>query len=64
MRTFCQNFIADESGVTAVEYALLAAAAATVFTVAGSSFYSKIGAALEGIIIEGSGSDSGTGSGF
>ena len=52
MHIFCRNFIADESGVTAVEYALLAAAAATVFTAAGDSFYKKISGALENILIQ------------
>lgn len=51
MRNFISDFLSDESGVTAVEYALLAAAAAGVFTVAGSSFYTKISAALEGITL-------------
>ncbi len=51
MKSFISNFLKDESGVTAVEYALLAAAAAGVFTVAGSSFYTKISTALEGITL-------------
>jgi Flp pilus assembly pilin Flp len=49
MIKFMEGFLQDESGVTSVEYALLAAAAAGVFTVAGSSFYTKISDALEGI---------------
>lgn len=45
-----KSFLQDESGVTSVEYALLAAAAAGVFTVAGTSFYTKISTALEGVL--------------
>ncbi len=52
MRNFISNFLSDESGVTAVEYALLAAAAAGVFTATGSSFYTKISGALENILIQ------------
>ena len=59
MRRFIESFLNDESGVTAVEYALLAAAAAGVFTVAGSNFYSKIQDALDGIIVSGDDSSSG-----
>jgi len=64
MLIFCKNFIDDESGVTAVEYALLAAAAASVFTVAGSSFYTKISTALDNILIEDGGSGGGSSSEF
>lgn len=39
----------SESGVTSVEYALLAAAAAAVVGVAGAAFYTKLQAALEAI---------------
>lgn len=47
-----RRFIENESGVTSVEYALLAAAAAAgVFTVAGSSFYTKISTTLENITL-------------
>ena len=53
MRNFISNFLRDDSGVTAVEYALLAAAAAAVFTAAGSSFYTKINGALVGISLSG-----------
>ncbi len=49
MVKFFIEFMRDEDGVTSVEYALLAAAAAGVFTVAGSNFYTKISDALEGI---------------
>ncbi len=47
MRSLISNFLSGENGVTAVEYALLAAAEAGVLTVAGSSFYTKISTALE-----------------
>jgi len=57
MRNLISELLSDESGVTAVEYALLAAAAAGVFTVAGSSFYTKISTALEGISL---GADAGS----
>ncbi len=59
MHIFYKNFIADESGVTAVEYALLAAAAASAFTIVGSSFYSTITETLNSILGESSGSGSG-----
>lgn len=49
MVLFINMFLADESGVTSVEYALLAASAAAVFTVAGTSFYTKISTVLDGI---------------
>ena len=42
MKKFVMNFIKNESGVTSVEYALLAAAAAGVFTVAGANFMKKL----------------------
>ena len=58
MDIFLKSFLADESGVTSVEYALLAAAAATVFTVAGANFYSKISTALDGILPQSGGSPS------
>ncbi|BDD93724.1 Flp family type IVb pilin [Pandoraea sp. XJJ-1] len=50
---FCQRFIQDESGVTAVEYGLIAALIAVVIlasvTIVGTqlnSTFSKIGSAL------------------
>ena len=60
MEKFVLKFMRDESGVTAVEYALLAAAAAGVFAVAGSNFYTKIQTALEGITLDSSSGDSGS----
>ncbi len=50
MYIFIESFLRDESGVTSVEYALLAASAAAVFTVAGANFYSKISTALDGVL--------------
>jgi Flp pilus assembly pilin Flp len=46
----------DESGVTAVEYALMAAAAAAVVGVAGTAFYTKLQTAFNEIDLSGGGS--------
>ena len=53
-----KKFAADESGVTAVEYALLAAAAAGVFATAGTTFYTKIETSLNGLFPDGGGTSS------
>lgn len=50
MKSFLFRLAKDEAGVTAVEYALLAAAAAGVFAVAGSSFYTDLNTALTNVI--------------
>ena len=55
MTKLLQNLWADESGVTAVEYALMAAAAAAVVGVAGTAFYTKLQTAFENIDLTGSG---------
>ncbi len=49
MKKLIGKFMSDESGVTSVEYALLAVAATTVVGVAGSGFYGTIKTTLEGI---------------
>ncbi|MCC3305771.1 Flp family type IVb pilin [Sneathiella sp. HT1-7] len=59
MKKILSDLIRDESGVTAVEYALMAAAAAAVVGVAGSAFYTKIQTAFNAIDLSGS---SGSGS--
>ncbi|WP_334127866.1 Flp family type IVb pilin [Sneathiella sp.] len=58
-----KDILRDESGVTAVEYALMAAAAAAVVGVAGAAFYTKLETAFNAIDLTGSGSGSGGGSG-
>ncbi|MCF8467486.1 MAG: Flp family type IVb pilin [Sneathiella sp.] len=60
MTKLLQNLWADESGVTAVEYALMAAAAAAVVGVAGTAFYTKLQTALTSINLTGSGSSTST----
>lgn len=62
MKTLSQLF-KDESGVTAVEYALLGAAAAAVFSVAGSTFYTNLGASLDGLFVSSGGTGGGSGGG-
>ncbi|USG63033.1 Flp family type IVb pilin [Sneathiella marina] len=49
MRNKLEDFWQNESGVTSVEYALLAAAAAAVIGVAGSNFYTSVQTAFQGI---------------
>jgi len=55
-----RKLINDESGVTAVEYALMAAAAAAVVGVAGTTFYGKIQTAFNSIDLSGSGDTGGS----
>ncbi|MFC4273295.1 Flp family type IVb pilin [Sneathiella chungangensis] len=55
MKSILQRLISDESGVTAVEYALMAAAAAAVVGVAGTAFYTKLQTAFNAIDLSGSG---------
>lgn len=49
MRKLFRDLIEDESGVTSVEYALLAAAAAAVVGAAGTAFYDRLEAAFHDI---------------
>ncbi|MDF2367181.1 Flp family type IVb pilin [Sneathiella sp.] len=58
MRKILSNLLKDESGVTAVEYALMAAAAAAVVGVAGTAFYTKLQTAFNDIDLSGSGGGS------
>lgn len=53
MSQFFNNFWKNESGVTSVEYALLAASAAVVLSVAGGSIYSKVSTAFNNISFSG-----------
>ncbi|OUR80192.1 hypothetical protein A9Q83_01835 [Alphaproteobacteria bacterium 46_93_T64] len=55
-----KKFYDDESGVTSVEYALLAAAAAGAVLAAGETFYAKVSTALQDIDL---GTTSSTGGG-
>tara|TARA_R100001163_G_C5025622_1_gene167259 strand:+ start:812 stop:997 length:186 start_codon:yes stop_codon:yes gene_type:complete len=56
MRKILTDLWTDETGVTAVEYALMAAAAAAVVGVAGTAFYTKLQTAFNAIDLSGSGS--------
>ena len=60
MKQILTNLLEDESGVTAVEYALMAAAAAAVVGVAGTAFYTKLQTAFNDIDLSGSGSGGGS----
>ncbi|MZR31816.1 Flp family type IVb pilin [Sneathiella litorea] len=60
MKKSLTKLFRDESGVTAVEYALMAAAAAAVVGVAGTAFYTKLQTAFNDIDITGSGSSGGS----
>ncbi|MEH6402691.1 MAG: Flp family type IVb pilin [Sneathiella sp.] len=53
MIRFLNNVWENESGVTSVEYALLAAAAAVVLSVAGGNFYTKVSGAFDDISLSG-----------
>ncbi|MBL4666240.1 MAG: Flp family type IVb pilin [Sneathiella sp.] len=53
MMDFIRKFSGDESGVTSVEYALLAAAAAGAVLIAGENFYAKVNTALQAIDLSG-----------
>ncbi|MCR9213936.1 MAG: Flp family type IVb pilin [Proteobacteria bacterium] len=57
-----KDLIEDESGVTSVEYALLAAAAATVVGVAGTEFYERLQTAFENVSLSGTATSSGSSS--
>lgn len=63
MKNYLKELWINESGVTSVEYALMAAAAAAVVGVAGSAFYSKLQTAFEAIDLTTDGSDSSGSSG-
>ncbi len=56
MRKILTDLWNDETGVAAVEYALMAAAAAAVVGVAGTAFYTKLQTAFNAIDLSGSGS--------
>jgi len=56
-----KKFALCESGVTSVEYALLAAAASAVVGVAGSTFYGRVSDAFAAITIGGGSSGGGSG---
>ncbi len=62
MWNLLQDLAEDESGVTSVEYALLAAAAATIIGLAGTAYYGKLQTAFESISLSGTTTTS-TGSG-
>ncbi|MEH6475796.1 MAG: Flp family type IVb pilin [Sneathiella sp.] len=49
MRKLIERLWQNESGVTSVEYALLAAAAAAIVGVAGTAFYTKLQTAFDAI---------------
>ncbi|WP_169569657.1 Flp family type IVb pilin [Sneathiella limimaris] len=53
MKNFIMRLVKDVSGVTAVEYALLAAGAAGVLTAVGNNFYDNIKQTLEGSVARG-----------
>ena len=55
MRKILTDLWNDETGVTAVEYALMAAAAAAVVGAAGTTFYTKLQTAFNAIDLSGSG---------
>lgn len=62
MISFVEKFLCDESGVTSVEYALLAAAASVVVGVAGTAFYGRVSGAFAAISLsEDAGSSTGSG---
>ena len=60
MKKFLSELLKDESGVTAVEYALMAAAAAAVVGVAGTAFYTKLQTTFNDIDLSGSGGGGGS----
>ena len=59
MIKFIRKFCECESGVTSVEYALLAAAASAVVGVAGSTFYGRVSDAFAAITLGGGSGGSG-----
>lgn len=63
MKKNLQNIIGDESGVTSVEYALLAASAAAAVGVAGNAFYAQVSDALSQIVLSETVPDPGPGNG-
>ncbi len=63
MKKFFKKFCDCESGVTSVEYALLAAAASAVVGVAGSTFYGRVSDAFAAITLGGSSGGSGNSGG-
>lgn len=55
MKKLLEKLLSDESGVTSVEYALMAAAAAAVVGVAGTAFYTRLETAFQNIDLGDSG---------
>ncbi len=62
MKKLISTFLKEEDGVTAVEYALLASAAAATVGGVATGFYSDLGSFFDGIMAEDDGSGSGSGS--
>jgi len=60
MKKLFTRLWSDEGGVTAVEYALMAAAAAAIVGVAGTAFYTKLQTAFESIDLTGGSGGSGS----
>ena len=63
MKKLISNFLIEEDGVTAVEYALLASAAAGAVTGIASGFYTDLGSFFDGITLSGSNSGGNQGGG-
>ncbi|MBE7637280.1 Flp family type IVb pilin [Sneathiella sp. P13V-1] len=61
MKQLFVDFFLEEEGVTAVEYALLASAAAGAVTGIASGFYTDLGTFFDGITLSGDSSGSGSG---
>ena len=62
MKNLITAFLKEEDGVTAVEYALLASAAAATVTGVATGFYTDLGSFFDGIMV-GDDGNSGNGSG-
>ena len=63
MKKLLIEFFKEEDGVTAVEYALLASAAAGAVTGIASGFYTDLGTFFDGITLSGSNSGGNSGGG-
>ncbi len=61
MKKILKSFLSEEDGVTAVEYALLASAAAGAVTGIASGFYTDLGTFFDGITLSGSSSGGNSG---
>ena len=65
MKRLISTFLKEEDGVTAVEYALLASAAAATVTGVATGFYTDLGTFFDGIIVgEDDGGNNGGGNQF